>query len=299
MPPTIPLSPRQPDPNPLRPSVAFRTPSPVERIEITHPALPALCEGLTLLHLSDFHVRRRVLRPAQRHAALLRVLERLPAPDLIAITGDLMSYRGDEDNALRAWREVLERLRPRAAAVGVFGNHDPLHFRRVVKALPGVTWFDPHGHLTVDSLGLRLIGCSWPEDWLAAAIDTEAPLAPSPDGAAPFTIALTHTPACLPALAAMRVPLVLAGHTHGGQARFALPWNHARHWAPHNSCDLPRGMSSGLLRVDGTVCAVTRGIGTQFLDLRWNCPWQVPVYTLRRGPGPGSSGGGPLRCEPH
>lgn len=274
-----------------RPSRLFRTPLPLEHHEIRHPDVPAGLDGLTVLHIADLHIRHRSIRAAQRTEALFRLLERLEEPpDLVAITGDMMSYRGDEPAALRVLERLTRLVRGRLGCFGVFGNHDSHPFRAAASAMGGIRWMDPHG-VAVVAPGFEVVGCSWPEDWLAAALAWE-PVGGA--GARPFRIALCHTPATLPAMASLGLPVALAGHTHGGQARFALPWNWAVHWAPHNSSDVPRRWSSGLLRMGDTLCAVSRGIGTQFLDVRWSCPWQVPLYTVRKGPLVG--GGEAIQC---
>ena len=75
----------------------------IER-DVTIPGLPRELDGLTVLHLSDFHLgtlslNGRTLRKAVEWA------EKAPV-DLVAITGDLVSRRRGE----RALLAALERL---------------------------------------------------------------------------------------------------------------------------------------------------------------------------------------------
>ena len=75
--------------------------------------LPAELDGLTVLHLSDFHLgtvslNGRTLRKAVAWA------ESAPV-DLVAVTGDLVSRRRGE----RTLRAALERLRPRYGTYAV------------------------------------------------------------------------------------------------------------------------------------------------------------------------------------
>ena len=291
----------------IPPLASFRTPVPVEVHQIVHPAVPGNLDGATILHVSDLHIRRWAARTFQWTDSFLRLLGRV-RPDVIAITGDLMTERADEPAAVRILARMLEVTRPNAPGgiVGIFGNHDTTHFRAQARALSGVHWLDPAGRveMTVSRLSgaaIRFVGCSWPEDWLGAAIDAGregSPLAPNPSkpGAGPLTIALTHTPDHLPVLARLGVPIVLAGHTHGGQVRLPIPLRSPgggrwRSWAPHNSTGLPRAKSSGIVQAGSTLCAISRGVGTQFLDIRLGCPWHVPLYVLRRGElGPARAG---------
>ena len=72
--------------------------------------------------------------------------------------------------------------------------------------------------------------------------------------------------------AAAAIPLVLSGHTHGGQV--VLPGL----GAPGTS---RYPVLHGLWRRDGTTLFVSRGIGTVVVPLRFNCPPEVVVLTLR------------------
>ena len=84
----------------------------------------------------------------------------------------------------------------------------------------------------------------------------------------------------------LNLPLVLAGHTHAGQIRLSP------RLAPHTSSDLPAHLATGVLRLRGTLCCVSRGMGEAIREhLRINCPRHVPLYTLRRGELPRAEGG--------
>lgn len=268
-------------------------PAPIEPFTVVHPDLPASLDGLTILHVSDLHVRRR--RPSRGSGdrsswgRLLHAVEQTPA-DLVAYTGDFMDDPGHEAHALDALGRLVQAAAstrpPRLGQWAVFGNHDSPAFRQAAVHIPGLRWLDNEltspltdtaGHATA----LRVLGLSWPEDPLAALLD-----APAPGSAGEFTLTLAHYPSVLVTLAAMRVPLVLAGHTHGGQVR------PHRALIPHTSSDLPPTMGCGLLRLGQTLCAISRGAGEGYMDgLRVNCPPQVPLYTLRRGPLAGPSEG--------
>ena len=92
---------------------------------------------------------------------------------------------------------------------------------------------------------------------------------------------LAHYPSWLPTAADMNVDLLFAGHTHGGQIRLpnGLTFN--------NACDLPRHLSSGILRHRDTLIAISRGLGEVGIPAinKWRlfCPPHVPIYTLRKG----------------
>lgn len=274
-------------------------PFPVERFDLPHPAVPAAIDGLRILHITDTHVERR----QDGHRTFRGALDALATTeaDLIALTGDYMTDPGHETAAIRslaamaeAWRGSRAGAGPRFGAFGVFGNHDSAAMMRAARTIPGITWLD---NRAIDPPGvpLRIIGASYPEDVLGAVLgrrDEESERRPdegaedaasrSPIGTPErFTLLLAHYPTEVFPAAELGIPLVLAGHTHGGQVRVSP------RLAPHTSSELPMHLAGGLLRLRSTLCAVSRGLGETFVDWRFNCPAQLPLYTLRKGELPG------------
>ena len=106
-------------------------------------------------------------------------------------------------------------------------------------------------------------------------------------------ILLSHNPDTFPRAAAMGIALSLAGHTHGGQIRFALG---NRQWSPASLITpfvaglycLPLG-SEGHATADAVApCPpqsaflyVNPGLGTLGLPLRLGMPPEITVLTLR------------------
>jgi uncharacterized protein len=104
-------------------------------------------------------------------------------------------------------------------------------------------------------------------------------------------ILLSHNPDTFPRAAALGIELSLAGHTHGGQLRFALG---GRQWSP---ASLVTPFAAGLYRLpfgpegrSGEVAAcppksaflyVNRGLGTFGLPVRLGVPPEITVLTLR------------------
>ena len=90
--------------------------------------------------------------------------------------------------------------------------------------------------------------------------------------AAPMTVLLAHDPRRLTEAAALDVPLVLSGHTHGGQVVLPVVGAIAAQKFP---------VVAGLARRDNTTMFVSRGVGTIYLPVRINCPPEVAVLTLQ------------------
>lgn len=246
-------------------------PAPIECFELTHPLVPSTLDGLTILHLTDLHIRRsRPFTPVVRR--LMHALAMTPV-DLILLTGDYSNRGGDEDAALHTLGALAATWRTRLGAYAIVGNHDTPIFMARRFDVPGVTWLG-NEPLDLAQAPIRLLGANWPEDMLALAVRA----GPTPPGRLALT--LLHYPSMLPAQATFGLPLSFAGHTHGGQFRAG------QSWAPHTSCDIPGTMAAGVLRVDDSLCAVSRGLGDAVLQLRVMCPPQAPLYTLRRGPLP-------------
>jgi predicted MPP superfamily phosphohydrolase len=92
-------------------------------------------------------------------------------------------------------------------------------------------------------------------------------------GIGPHSILLAHDPRRLAEAAELDIPLVLSGHTHGGQV--LLPGLGAI-----AKKDFP--ILAGLGREAATSLFVSRGVGTVYVPVRFNCPPDVAVLTLRK-----------------
>jgi len=133
-------------------------------------------------------------------------------PDVIVTTGDMIDRR-----ARLAKRESIvglyERLMKIAPVVCSLGNHELYHRRELPALLQALEEVGVHCvHDTavmvhVNGLALRVGGLYFPEAYPDLARDS------------PVDILLCHMPDKFAMLAEYGVPLVFAGHTHGGQFR--------------------------------------------------------------------------------
>lgn len=271
---------------PPRPSEpwAFRTPAypePLEVFRIEHPDLPVGLEGLRILHLSDLHIRR--LERTEAHTRLLDALRRADC-DLAFFTGDYHDGTGHEHAAAELLSEIIAACPARLGRFGVFGNHDTPLMRRLARDIPGITWLNNQFAEPIVAIAgqaplpLRVLGLSYPEDLFQCAIDLPAGETLLPVKGR-FVLTLAHMPSVMAACAEVGLPLVFAGHTHAGQIRIT------RRSALHTSSDLPGHLASGVLRLRQTLCCISRGLGDGIWPgLRINCPRQLPLYVLTRGP---------------
>ncbi|MFN4259013.1 MAG: metallophosphoesterase [Gemmataceae bacterium] len=226
--------------------------------------LPSAWDGLSILHLSDLH-----LRGIPDKAFYAHILERCQRwqPDLVALTGDVV----DSHHHHRWIVPLLGRLRWRIAAFAVLGNHDYYHdpllvrrrLRRVGFHVLGNRWTQ----LDVHGLPLIVVGHEGP--WFCPEPD----LSSCPAG--PFRLCLSHTPDNLPWCQRHGIGLMLAGHNHGGQIR--LPGIGSL-FVPST---FGRRYDAGLFDEPPTLLHVSRGLaGKQ--PLRINCRPEVSLLVLKR-----------------
>jgi hypothetical protein len=233
----------------------------VVRATLHVSGLPAALAGLRVGLLADLH-RSRVVGHEMADAAVRALL--LERPDLIVLGGDYVTW-GDR----RFVGPAAEALAPLAARHGVFailGNHDDdrdmpaaLEKRGFVVLKDARTRLEVRGE-TLEIAGIRFWTRQMPE--LTRVLD----------GAKGTILLLAHDPRRLREAAALNVPLVLSGHTHGGQ--IVMPGLGAI-----AASSFP--VVAGAARQENTTLFVSRGVGTVYLPLRLNCPPEVNVLTLR------------------
>jgi predicted MPP superfamily phosphohydrolase len=234
----------------------------VTRATLPVSGLPAALDGLRVVMLSDLHLSPIVPREDLDEAVRLAMLER---PDLIVLGGDYISFMD------RAYAEpCAEIIAPLSAPNGIFavlGNHDDDYEmpktleRRGVEVLK-----DARTRVTIRGEQLDFIGLRF---WTRATVD----LARLLKGAGSTTVLLAHDPRRLQQAAALNIPLMLSGHTHGGQ--IVLPGIGAI-----AAKKFP--VVEGMARRENTTLFVSRGIGTIGVPVRINCPPEVAVLTLSR-----------------
>ncbi|MCP9485208.1 MAG: metallophosphoesterase [Gaiellaceae bacterium MAG52_C11] len=237
-------------------------------LEVPLPGLPAELDGLRVAHLSDFHLGEpsRGARASMRAVAWVASRE----PDLVCITGDLLSRPGGEP----LLRRLLERLGP---AYAVLGNHDradsrdPLSQKLELTHL-GVTDLlsDESRVLELRGRRVQIVGVD-PASYSLGVARPERHV----DGTAELRILLCHFPGVARALEPGAYDLVLAGHVHGGQ--IVLPYPGGRFLFAHPLA----GEHRGIYRQPGTTLHVSPGVGTTFVPFRFFSRPEVTELILR------------------
>jgi len=237
------------------------------RVGVTEAALPVsglpeALDGVRIALLTDVHHSHLV--PADDVARAVSLVQSAHA-DLIVLGGDYVTY-GDRDYV----EPVAELLSPLNAPNGVFailGNHDDdrdmpaaLVRRKFIVLKDQRTQVQIRGEM-VNLAGIRF--------WTRRVTDIARVL----KGAGDLVLLLAHDPRRLEEASALDVPVVLSGHTHGGQVVMPGVGAIARARFP---------ILQGLGRRENTSIFVSRGIGTVYVPIRINCPPEVAVITLRR-----------------
>lgn len=270
------------------------------RVEVPLEGLPEAVEGLTIAHLSDFHLRPT--RTSERICRQAIELAKSADADLIVITGDLTDGYDLLDLS-------VERLTGLSAPLGVWavlGNHDDYCYRSFILRAPKPPT-EEQRRAALASLGIQLlanetallqvsdavVALAGVGDISAGRDDLPAALAGA-EGA-DLVILLSHTPDILDESEVEAADLVLCGHTHGGQ--LTLP-GVGSPWAP---VWRDRRRSSGLMRAGWQMCYVSRGVASA-TQARFRCPPEVALLVLRRGAPEGVRSvpvrRGALRVEP-
>ncbi len=233
----------------------------VVRATLQVSGLPTALVGLRVGLLTDLH-RSRVVTHEMAEAAVRAVLQE--RPDLIVLGGDYVTW-GDR----RYVEPAAEALAPLAARHGVFavlGNHDDDRDLPAALQKRGfVVLKDARTRIEIRGEALELAGIRY---WTRRMADITRVL----HGAKGTTILLAHDPRRLREAAALNVPLMLSGHTHGGQ--IVLPVLGAIAASPFP-------VVAGAASRENTTVFVSRGVGTVYLPVRLNCPPEVNVLTLR------------------
>lgn len=235
----------------------------VTRQNIGVSGLPAAHAGLRLGFVTDLHRSDTVTEDMVAAAVNLVMAEK---PDLIILGGDYVTWGGGPNR--RYVQPAADALAPLSAPHGVFavlGNHDDDHDMPAALAAKHFTVLrDARTRLTIRGETLDLVGIRY---WTRKIAEITRTLR----GAAPNHILLAHTPSRLIEAAALSVPLMLSGHTHGGQ--IVLPG-----LGPIAAREFP--VIAGAARRDTTAVFVSRGVGTVYVPVRINCPPEVAILTL-------------------
>ena len=228
--------------------------------------LPAAFDGFRLLHISDTHI--------DANPELISILIRLVEPleyDVCVFTGDFREGTFEDYEAPTS-RMVELRRHIKTDTFAILGNHD------AVEMVPGLedggVRILLNEYVTLERGGEKI--------WLAGVDDPHYYETDNLDKALEgvpefgFKILLAHSPEICRKAAFAGINLYLCGHTHAGQ--ICLPGG--RPLLTNSKC--PRKFHVGLWHFEEMTGYTSRGAGTSSVAVRFNCPPEITVHTLRR-----------------
>lgn len=234
---------------------------------------PQELSGLRIAVISDIHTGA----PFVNDQKLKDIVDRTNAlnPDLIVLLGDYMSPNSWHSH--RVEPEVtaagLKSLKAPLGVYSVLGNHDWWYNGERVRRA-----FEENGMRVLED---EVTEIKWHEKsfWLVGLADLwtrpqhiEETIAKIPSGST--IIALTHNPDIFPRLP-QTVPLLIAGHTHGGQVDLPLIGT------PIVPSRFGPKYTAGHVFENGHHLFVTTGIGTSILPVRFRVPPEIVILTIR------------------
>jgi predicted MPP superfamily phosphohydrolase len=236
----------------------------LESVTLRLPTLPAGLDGLRIGQISDSHLG---MPHAARNLAWAVAQMRRAQPDLVVLTGDLVSHR----RAISRLPALLRGLRAPLGVYAVPGNHDyweGLADQRAALARANIPLLlNEHRRLRWNGADLWLVGV---DDIWAGRPDLAAALEGVPADA--FTLLLCHAPDAADEAARHGIAVQLSGHTHGGHLRLPLlgPFSRPRFGLRY---------VMGSYQVGTMALYVSRGLGG--LPLRLFCRPEATIFTLR------------------
>lgn len=236
---------------------------------------PPPLDGLRIAVLSDIHADNWFITDKKLRTIVARTNEL--HPDLIVILGDYMSSNGWVTHRVEPeiFAPVLKDLHAPLGVYSVLGNHDWWYsgskVRRGLEQNGIRVLEDETAQIYVRGTSLWLVGLA--DLWTRPQRISDT-VAKVPEGQP--LIALTHNPDIFPNVP-QRVPLVLAGHTHGGQVRFPLIGSVVE------SSKYGERWERGHVLESNHHLFVTSGIGTSIVPVRFGLPPEIVLLTLKSG----------------
>jgi uncharacterized protein len=239
-------------------------------LDLAVPGLPPPWVGARVVHLSDLHYG-----DPRSEYLFTETVQRVNAlePDLVLITGDYLVRHARE---VAPCARHLSGLRSKRGVLGILGDHDFDATKRPVTGLCAA----------LQEAGIRLLrneAVELPGGLRIAGLDPNTAKVGKADLrkalqclSQPPHILLAHSPDIITTASIREVPVVLCGHTHGGQV--VIPF----YGPPITHTRTGKRFASGWSEMKGTRMYTNRGIGSH-MSLRFLCPPEIASFTLKGG----------------
>jgi predicted MPP superfamily phosphohydrolase len=242
----------------------------VRHYQIKNLFLGKVLGGLKVAHLSDLHLKSIGLRENK----ILEILKK-EKPDLIFITGDLISFEGPYEPVM----SFLSQLKPPLGIYAVLGNTEYsnengsciLCHEERSKSLKRnqhpIFLRNSLSFLKVDGKTLNILGVDDPvgkKSNLKTALKDTDSKDPS--------ILLAHSPEIIEEASGCGLDLLLCGHTHGGQIFLT------RYLRKIFPLEASLEFIEGFFQKGKMLMYVSRGIGTSYLPFRFGVKPEITFF---------------------
>lgn len=230
--------------------------------------LPNEFEGFRILFLTDLHL--------DGLSGITRKLTTLIAEntyDLCLIGGDIrLKIYGNIKPSIHNLEDMMQSVNAEYGTFGVLGNHDCIEMLPALEDAGVVMLVNDSVSITRGTAKLWVIGVDDPHYYKLD--DTKKAAADVPENG--FSIYLAHSPEAYMDAAEVDADLYLCGHTHGGQVCLT-PGNPII-----TNSRAPRYTAVGKWRHGAMQGYTSRGAGTSAIPVRFNCPGEITLITLRK-----------------
>ncbi len=231
--------------------------------------LPASFDGFKVMLLTDLHLDGL----DQLTGRIIKHLRHTEV-DLCLIGGDIrMKTYGPIAPCLRHLRRLVPEVRALHGIFGVLGNHDCIEMTPDFEDAGITMLINEAWPLHRGKDRIWLVGVDDPHYYKTHNVPHSFRDVPLGEG----VIFLAHSPEAYKEAACHGAGLYLCGHTHGGQ--ICLPGS-----GPLlTNSRAPRFTASGRWRYGRMTGYTSRGVGASGIPLRFNCPAEITLVTLRKG----------------
>jgi len=238
-------------------------------MDIIIPELNPVFDDFKIAHITDIHLGQWI--STQRLKGVMELVNE-QNPDIVAITGDFVSYA--IDHLVEELTDCLKMLKPTNISLAVLGNHDHWlgadKIRKVlnnsgVKDISNDVFTVKHDDAMLHFAGVDSITLNKHRlDLVLDKLDESGP-----------AILLAHEPDFADISSTTgRFSLQISGHSHGGQ--FIIP-GIGTFIRGANFLKYPVGK----YQVGEMIQYTNRGLGTNVFWLRINCPPEITVFNLK------------------